>query len=43
MFVLECQCNGDGSLDGNTCHQETGLCTGSCKDGYYGNKCLGKL
>ena len=40
MLLTECKCNGNGSLEGNTCNQDNGLCTGSCKDGYYGNKCL---
>ena len=38
----ECLCNGENSANGNLCNQETGLCVGSCKDGFYGDECRSK-
>ena len=37
--LSECKCNGEGHMEGNICRQDTGLCTGSCKPGFYGDTC----
>ena len=43
-FLSECQCNVNGTLNGTTiCNKTTGDC-GSCKIGFFGEKCEnGKL
>ena len=41
MIFAECECNEEGSANANACHQTTGACT--CKAGWFGNKCQGKL
>ena len=41
ITVPECECNLEGSTNGNVCDQTTGSCT--CKPEWSGNKCQGKL
>ena len=41
MIFAECGCNEEGSANGNVCHQTTGAC--SCKPGWFGKQCQGKL
>ena len=42
MIFAECECNEEGSANGNVCHQTTGVCT--CKAGWHGYNCQqGKL
>ena len=38
-FFAECECNEEGSSNGNVCDVLTGAC--ACKDGYGGKRCLG--
>ena len=41
LIFTECECNEEGSGNDGACHQTTGVCT--CKAGWFGNKCQGKL
>ena len=41
LFLTECECYEKGTTNGNLCDQTTGAC--SCKAGYFGEKCLGKI
>ena len=36
-IFVECECDEDGSANGNICNQITGDCI--CKDGYHGYRC----
>ena len=38
--LVECDCNEEGTINGNVCNQVTGACT--CKPGRSGEKCEGK-
>ena len=41
LIFVECECNEEGSANDKACHQTTGVCT--CKAGFHGDKCEGKL
>ena len=41
MIFAECECNKEGSANGKVCHQTSGVCT--CKPGWFGKKCQGKM
>ena len=42
FFLLgKCECDLDGSANGNLCDIQTGVCT--CKGGFSGDNCEGKI
>ena len=40
FYLAKCECNQEGSENGNTCDVQTGVCT--CKGAWSGDNCQGK-